>query len=62
MCLSTVYKLDSSGTKKMLASDVASVRYVDGKLIFSDIMGIQTETTGQISHVDLMDNYIYITE
>ena len=60
MCLSTIYKLESDGTKKILASDVASVRYVDGKLVFFDIMGIPTETEGQIERIDLMDNYIYV--
>ena len=60
MCLSTVYKLENDGSKTMLAQDVAAVRYVDGKLVFSDIMGIPTEAEGTIEKIDLMENYIYI--
>ena len=61
MCLSTVYRIGSDGSKQLLAEDVATVRYSEGKLVFSDIMGIQTETEGQIERIDLMDNYIYIS-
>ena len=61
MCLSTVYRIGSDGSKQLLAEDVATVRYSEGKLVFSDIMGIQTETDGQIERIDLMDNYIYIS-
>ena len=58
MCLSTVYKIAPDGTKETVAKDVASVRYVDGKLVMYDIMGIPTEASGEIQRIDLMDNFI----
>lgn len=60
MCLSTIYKLESDGSRQLLAEDIAAVRFVDGKLVFYDIMGVSTETDAQIEQINLMDNFIYV--
>ena len=59
MCLSTVYVRDAE-KKEPIAKNVASVRTKDGKLLFTDILGVTTEIDAEIETVDLMDNYIYI--
>ena len=59
MCLSTVYVRDAE-KKEQIAKNVASVRTKDGKLLFTDILGVTTELDAEIETVDLMDNYIYI--
>lgn len=59
MCLSTVYVRDAE-KKEQVAKNVAAVRTKDGKLLFTDIMGVTTEIDAEIETIDLMDNYIYI--
>lgn len=59
MCLSTVYARQA-GEREQIAKNVASVTIRDGKLVFTDIMGVTTEVDAEIETVDLMDNYIYI--
>lgn len=59
MCLSTVYVWDAE-KKEQIAKNVASVRTKDGKLLFTDILGVTTEIDAEIETIDLMDNYIYI--
>lgn len=61
MCLSTVYTIKDS-EKKMVAKNVASVTVRDGKLVFTDIMGIPTVVDASIERIDLMDNFIWIRE
>lgn len=56
MCLSTVYDQN----KNILCKNVAAVTQKDGKLIFTDIMGIPVAVTGSIEKIDLMDNFIYV--
>lgn len=56
MCLSTVYDQN----KNVLCKNVAAVTQKDGKLIFTDIMGIPVAITGSIERIDLMDNFIYV--
>lgn len=56
MCLSTVYDQN----KNVLCKNVAAVTQKDGKLIFTDIMGIPVAVTGSIEKIDLMDNFIYV--
>lgn len=56
MCLSTVYDQN----KNILCKNVAAVTQKDGKLIFTDIMGIPVAVTGSIERIDLMDNFIYV--
>ena len=52
MCLSTVYRLGQPD--KPLAKNVALVREQDGKLQFTDILGIMTEIEARIVRIDLM--------
>jgi predicted RNA-binding protein len=48
--------------KKLVAKNVASVTVRDGKLVFTDIMGIPTVVDASIERIDLMDNFIWIRE
>lgn len=59
MCLSTVY-VRQAEQREQLARNVATVRTRDGKLVFTDIMGVTTEVDAEIETIDLMENYIYI--
>ncbi len=59
MCLSTVY-LREKEQREQIAKNVAAVRTRDGKLVFTDIMGVTTEVDAEIETIDLMENYIYI--
>lgn len=61
MCLSTVYSTRDN-EKKLVAKNVASVTVRDGKLVFTDIMGIPTVVDAAIERIDLMDNFIWIRE
>ncbi|MCR5154416.1 MAG: CooT family nickel-binding protein [Lachnospiraceae bacterium] len=61
MCLSTVYKIHGD-EKELLCKNIASVRQKGDKLIFTDIMGIQTEAEGLLERIDLMDNFIYLKD
>ena len=58
MCLSTVYNTD----RQVLCKNVAAVTEKDGRLIFTDIMGVPTAITGAIEKIDLMDNVIIIRQ
>ena len=58
MCLSTVYQLGRPD--KPLAKNVALVREQDGKLQFTDILGVVTELEAKILRVDLMENQILV--
>ena len=61
MCLSTVYKNEVSNAN-MLAKNVADVRIENGKILFTDLMGIRTVFDGTLEKVDLMDNYIIVKD
>ncbi|MBQ6455562.1 MAG: CooT family nickel-binding protein [Mogibacterium sp.] len=61
MCLSTVYKNEVSDAN-MLAKNVADVRIENGKILFTDLMGIRTVFDGTLEKVDLMDNYIIVKD
>jgi len=61
MCLSTVYALRDQ-EKAPIAKNIASVTTRDGKLVFTDIMGISTVVDGTIERIDLMDNFIWVRE
>lgn len=56
MCLSTVVTAD----RQAVCKNVASVTQKDGKLVFTDIMGIPTVVEGAIEKIDLMENIITI--
>lgn len=56
MCLSTVVTPD----RQTVCKNVAAVTQKDGKLVFTDIMGIPTVVEGAIEKIDLMENIITI--
>jgi len=58
MCLSTVV----NEKKELLAKNVAYVTEKDGKLVFTDIMGIPLAVKAVIEKIDLMENMIYIRQ
>ena len=59
MCLSTVYRLGQPD--QPLAKNVALVREQDGRLQFTDILGVMTEIEARIVRIDLMENEILIS-
>lgn len=61
MCLSTVYKNEVSDAN-LLAKNVADIKVENGKIIFTDLMGIRTSFDGTLQKVDLMDNYVIVSE
>ena len=61
MCLSTVYKNEVDDAN-MLAKNVADVRIENGRILFTDLMGIRTVFDGTLEKVDLMDNYIIVRD
>ena len=61
MCLSTVYKNEVSDAN-MLARNVADIKVENGQIIFTDLMGIRTVFDGSLAKIDLMDNYVIVTE
>ena len=68
MCLSNVYKIKkgsrsdsgSADERELLVKNAATVSIKDGKLVFTDIMGIRTEVEAELEKIDLMDNYILV--
>ena len=62
MCLSNVYLLKPNAEKELLSKNIASISYENGELILKNVLGIPTRVKGEISHVDLVDNYVYVRE
>ena len=67
MCLSNVYKIKTGSRnegspeeRELLVKNAATVSVKDGKLVFTDIMGIRTEVDAELEKIDLMDNYILV--
>lgn len=58
MCLSTVLTME----RQPVCKNVAAVVQRDGKLIFTDIMGIPTAITGTIEKIDLIENEIIVRQ
>lgn len=61
MCLSTVYALGGS-ERRMVAKNIADVRFEDGKLILTDLLGVRTVLQARLERVDLMENEILVRE
>lgn len=63
MCLSTVYKMTEK-EPVLFCKNVQSVDVspADGKLTFTDILGIRYEILGSIQKVDLIENTIEVVE
>ena len=59
MCLSTVYKNEVNDAN-LLAKNVADIRMENGRIIFTDLMGIRTVFDGSLEKIDLMDNYVIV--
>lgn len=60
MCLSNVYLLKDNEEKELISKNIASISFENGELILRNVLGIPTKVKGEISHVDLVDNYVYI--
>ena len=67
MCLSNVYRIKTGSRsegadaeRELLVKNAATVSVKDGKLVFTDIMGIRTEIDAELEKIDLMDNYILV--
>ena len=61
MCLSNVYKNDVAD-QNLIAKNVADIRFADGQIYFTDIMGIRTVFNGSLEKIDLTDNYIIVRD
>ncbi|MDO4407024.1 MAG: CooT family nickel-binding protein [Eubacteriales bacterium] len=63
MCLSTVYKM-TAAEPVLFCKNIQSVDVspTDGKLTFTDILGIRYEALATIQKVDLIENVIEICE
>ena len=59
MCLSNVYR-NSVDSSNLLAKNVADIKFEDGKIYFTDIMGIRTVFDGQLERIDLTENFIIV--
>ncbi len=59
MCLSNVYR-NSVEDKNLLARNVADIKIEDGKIYFTDIMGIRTAFDGTLEQIDLTENFIIV--
>jgi len=60
MCLSTIYLASDSERQNPLAKNVTSVDIEDGRIAYSDLLGMKSFLDGRIMHVDLIKNYIVI--
>ncbi len=59
MCLSNVYK-NKVDDSNLLARNVADIKIENGKIIFTDIMGIRTAFDGSLEQIDLTENFIIV--
>ena len=60
MCLSNVYLLKSNEEKELVSKNIASITYENGDLILKNVLGIPTKIKGEISHVDLVENFVFV--
>ncbi|MCR5461140.1 MAG: CooT family nickel-binding protein [Acetatifactor sp.] len=60
MCLSNVYLIKNDQEKELLCKNVASISYENGELILKNVLGIPTKIKGEISHVDLVENFVFV--
>ncbi len=59
MCLSNVYRKDDDENVLML-KNIAKVEADGEKLIFTNLLGIQTELAGVLLNIDLLENIILV--
>jgi len=60
MCLSSVYMLNDNQDKELLCKNISSVLAEGNKLTFTNLLGIPTTVTGEMSKIDLVENCIYV--
>ena len=60
MCLSNVYLVKNHQEKELVGKDIASITCENGDLILTNVLGIPTKIKGEISHVDLMENFVFV--
>lgn len=60
MCLSNVYLIKNDQEKELVCKNVASISYENGELILKNVLGIPTKLKGEISHVDLVENFVFV--
>lgn len=60
MCLSNVYLIKSDQEKELICKNVASITYENGDLVLKNVLGIPTTIKGEISHVDLVENFVFV--
>lgn len=59
MCLSTAY-LNQKDDDKVAARYVSQVRVEPGRVILTDVMGVETEIEGTIAYVDLTGGTVIV--
>lgn len=59
MCLSNVYRNEVSDAN-LLARNIADIRIENGKVYFTDIMGVRKAFDGELAQIDLTENYVII--
>lgn len=59
MCLSTVYE-NMISDESILMKNVSNLSIDDNKITLVDLMERKKTIIGNVSHVDLIDNYIII--
>ena len=59
MCLSTAYQ-NNKDDSAVLARYVSQVQVQPGKVILTDIMGIETEIEGTLTYIDLTGGTVIV--
>ena len=59
MCLSNVYEIRGE-EKILLGKNIALIKTEGDTIILTDLMGVQTVLHGEITKIDLMDNFIHV--
>lgn len=60
MCLSNVYLIKENDEKELLSKNIASISIENGELVLRNVLGIPTRVKGEIAHVDLVENFVYV--
>lgn len=60
MCLSNVYRLNADNERELILKNAASMAMKDGKLVFTNLMGLKTVVEGTVENVDLINNFILV--
>lgn len=60
MCLSTAYKNEKQD-ENVVARYVAQVRVDGGKVVLTDVIGMETEIAGTVSFIDLEGGTVIIS-